>query len=191
MVRIVPSGIVLPSPSNPSQGISAVETLPGSEALQAYAYADVFPYGLHQIATMLRGEGHDVRLLDMMTYLEGGYDGALRAELRFGKKACGDNRVRNLARDVFLYGRDVDWLEERLAEGPAPDEVLVTCCLSFNWEPAHGVVAACRKAFPKARIRLGGFYPTAFPEHAARSGADEVFRGRWAEADRVFPRLAP
>ncbi|MDI7268821.1 MAG: B12-binding domain-containing radical SAM protein, partial [Myxococcota bacterium] len=161
-----------------------------ADALQIYAYADVFPYGLHQIATLLRGQGHQARLLDMMAYLEGDYDRALRTDARFAKKACGDNKTRNLARDVYLYGRDFAWLEARLAESPAPDEVLVTCCLSFNWEPAHGVVTACRRAFPRARIRLGGFYPTAFPEHAARSGADEVFRGRWAEADRVFPRLA-
>jgi len=70
-----------------------------------------------------------------------------------------------------------------------PDEVLVTCCLSFNWEPAHRVVLECRAAFPKARIRFGGFYPTAFPEHARSSGADDIFQGRWEEADRVFPRL--
>jgi biotin synthase-like enzyme len=162
-----------------------------ADVLQVYAYADVFPYGLHQMATLLRGQGHEARLIDMMAYLEGGYDQALRPGTRFAKKACGDNRIRNLARDVYLYGRDFAWLDARLAECAAPDEVLVTCCLSFNWEPAHRVIAACRRAFPKARIRLGGFYPTAFPEHAGRSGADEVFRGRWAEADRVFPRLAP
>ena len=160
------------------------------DELQVYAYADVFPYGLHQIATLLRRQGHEARLLDMMGYLEGDYDRVLRPKTRFARKPCGDNRTR-LVRDVHLYGRDLRWLEERLAEERPPDEVLVTCCISFNWEPAHRVVAACRRAFPKARIRLGGFYPTAFPEHAARSGADEVFRGRWAEADRVFPRLTP
>lgn len=158
------------------------------DELQVYAYADVFPYGLHQIATLLRAQNHEVRLLDMMGYLEGDYDRVLRPETRFARKSAGDSRTR-LARDVYLYGRDFAWLDERLAALPPPDEVLVTCCISFNWEPAHRVVAACRRAFPKARIRFGGFYPTAFPDHAARSGADEVFRGRWTEADRVFPRL--
>jgi len=161
------------------------------DVLQLYSYADVVPYGLHQIATLLRSQGHEARLLDMMEYLEGGYDRVLRRKNRFARKACGDIRTKGVARDVYLYGRTFEWLDARLAEGPAPDEVLVTCCLSFNWEPAHRVVAACRRAFPRARIRFGGFYPTAFPDHAARSGADEIFRGRWAEADRVFPRLGP
>ncbi|NMC71310.1 MAG: radical SAM protein [Myxococcales bacterium] len=162
-----------------------------ADELQVYAYADVFPYGLHQIATLLRRQGHHARLLDMMAYLEGDYDRVLRPETRFARKPCGDHKTRNVLRDVHLYGRDFAWLDARLAEMEPPDEVLVTCCITFNWEPAHRVVAACRRAFPRARIRFGGFYPTAFPEHAARSGADEVFRGRWAEADRVFPRLAP
>jgi radical SAM superfamily enzyme YgiQ (UPF0313 family) len=71
----------------------------------------------------------------------------------------------------------------------APDEILVTCCIPFNNEPAHAVIELCRRVHPLAHVRFGGFYPSVFPEHAKRSGADEIFVGRHHEADRVFPRL--
>jgi hypothetical protein len=159
------------------------------DAYQVYSYADVIPYGLYQIATHLQHEGHQVRVIDMMDYLEGGYQGVISPGRRFAVKPGGDAGTRDCPLEVYRYGRDPRWLGERLAEGPAPDEVLVTCCLAFNWEPAHQVIRQCREAFPRARIRFGGFYPTLFPEHAKKSGADEVFEGRWEAADRARTNL--
>jgi hypothetical protein len=159
------------------------------DAYQVYSYADVIPYGLYQIATHLQQEGHQVRVIDMVEYLEGGYQSVISPERRFAVKPGGDADTRDCSLDVYRYGHDPQWLGERLAEGPAPDEVLVTCCLAFNWEPAHQVIRQCREAFPRASIRLGGFYPTLFPEHAKKSGADEVFEGRWEAADRALVNL--
>ena len=159
-----------------------------ADAHQVDLYAEAIPFGLLQIATHLSERGHDVTLLDLMEYRDGNFDEALSVSRHWGLKPLGDRTVR-LRRPVYRVGRSLEWLEGRLAALPAPDEILVTCCIPFNNEPAHAVVSLCKKFFPSARIRFGGFYPSAFPEHAGRSGADEVFIGRHHEADRVLPRL--
>lgn len=155
---------------------------------QVGLYAEALPFGLLQIAAHLRSDGADVRVIDMMEYRDGDFAAALTPSRRFGRKPAGD-RTSRLKRDVFLYGRALRWLNRRLDDIPEPDEVWVTCCISFNYEPAHEVVRLCRKLFPAATIRLGGFYPTQFPEHARTSGADEVFEGRYLPAERVFPAI--
>jgi len=53
---------------------------------QVYAYADVVPYGLFQIATLLHDQGHQVRVIDMMGYLEGDYASVFSAHRRFATK---------------------------------------------------------------------------------------------------------
>lgn len=155
---------------------------------QVDVYAEAIPFGLLQIATYLAAQGTDVTFLDLMEYRDGEFEQALSPGRRWGFKPLGDRTV-NLRRPVYRVGRPLAWLEERLAALAPPDEVLVTCCIPFNNEPAHAVVELCRRAFPAARIRFGGFYPSVFPEHAARSGADEVYLGRFHEADRVLPRF--
>lgn len=156
---------------------------------QAYAYADVAPYSLYQIATLLKQEGHRVRVIDMMDYMEGQYQTIISPSHRYGTFPCGDNEATHCTKDAYLYGRDCDWLGTQLRAAPVPDQVLVTCCVSFNFQPAFDVIQRCRQHFPRAKIRLGGFYASTFPEHAAQSGADEVYRGRWEEADRTLPDL--
>jgi radical SAM superfamily enzyme YgiQ (UPF0313 family) len=159
-----------------------------ADAVQVGLYAEGLPFGLLQIAARLREAGTEVRFLDMMGYPDRDAAGALRPEHRWGSKPAGDNATR-LRRDVFLYGRSMRWLGRRLGEGPEPDEVWVTCCISFNYEPAFEVIRLCRRRFPRARIRLGGFHATQFPEHAAESGADDIHRGRYLPAEGRFPAI--
>lgn len=158
------------------------------DATQVGLYAEALPFGLLQIAARLRSDGARVRLIDMMGYPEQGVDRVLRRPNRWGRKPAGDNSTR-MHRDVFLYGRSLRWLKQRLSREPAPDEVWVTCCISFNYEPAHAVIRLCRTLFPKARIRFGGFYPTQFPDHARASTADVIHSGRYLPAEGVFPAI--
>ncbi|MBI5500693.1 MAG: radical SAM protein [Deltaproteobacteria bacterium] len=158
------------------------------DRVQVGLYAEALPFGLLQIAAHLRDGGADVELIDMMGYPDRDAAGALRSARRWGRKPAGDNATR-LWRDVFLYGRTMRWLQRRLGGTAAPDEVWVTCCIAFNFEPAHEVIRLCRERFPRARIRFGGFYPSQFPEQARTSGADEVYRGYYSPADGVFPAI--
>lgn len=160
-----------------------------ADRTQVDLYAEALPFGLLQVATLHASRGDHVRFLDMMEYLdEDGFDGAIQPGRLWTTKPAGDIHCRG-RRNLYRVGRPLSWLRDRLSEGPAPDEIAVTSCISFNYETTHAVVRTCRELFPGARVRLGGFYPSAYPDHAARSGADEVFVGRHREADEVFPAL--
>ena len=77
---------------------------------QVYAYADVVPYGLFQIATLLHDQGHQVRVIDMMRYLEGDYASVISAHNRFASKPCGDVETDGVSKDVYLYGHGLQWI---------------------------------------------------------------------------------
>jgi hypothetical protein len=158
------------------------------DPVQVSLYAEAIPFGLIQIATYMREAGHQVEIIDMMGYSDGDFAAALAAENLWGTKPVGDVRV-GARRNVYRYGRSLQWLEERLAQKPAPAEIFITCCISFNYEPAHAVVRVCKQMFPEAVVHLGGFYPSMFPDHARTSRADDVHVGRYLPAEDCFPRL--
>lgn len=68
-----------------------------------------------------------------------------------------------------------------------PDQVYVTSLFTYAWEPVHEAVAYYKKAFPRAKLVIGGIYATLMPEHAALSGADEVHQGLFEEAEDLLP----
>ncbi|MFH1531155.1 MAG: radical SAM protein [Pseudomonadota bacterium] len=162
------------------------------DRVQVDYYADAIPHGLFQIATWLSDLGHEVRVADMMSYEKHRrrwrdllVSGDLTPVAPVATGAPG-HRL-----DAWRYGQPLDALEpwfKRL--GGAPDEVWVTCAIPFNGEVAHGVIEAVRALAPAALIRFGGGYPSALPEEAAASGADDVHIGRVRDADRVQPDLA-
>jgi hypothetical protein len=68
-----------------------------------------------------------------------------------------------------------------------PDEIKVTSLFTWAWRPVWEAVAFYRALFPKAKLSLGGVYASLTPEHARRSGADEVFTGLVSEAEDLIP----
>jgi len=158
------------------------------DPIQVCLYAESIPFGLVQIATYMHDKGHQVDFVDMMGYADGDFADCLRPENLWDEKPVGDIKVEKM-REVYRYGRSLKWLRQHLESMPPPQEVFITCCISFNYEPAHAVVRLCKEMFPGAVVHLGGFYPSLFPEHAATSGADDVHVGRYLDAEDYFPRL--
>ncbi len=68
-----------------------------------------------------------------------------------------------------------------------PDEIKVTSLFTWAWKPVWEAVEFYRALFPKARISLGGVYASLTPEHAKKSGADEVVTGLVQEAEDLMP----
>jgi len=68
-----------------------------------------------------------------------------------------------------------------------PDKIYVTSLFTYAWKPVHEAVAYYKKAFPQAKVILGGIYATLMPEHAALSGADEIHCGLYDEAEDLLP----
>ena len=159
-----------------------------ADPYQEDLYAEAVPFGLIQIATHRVNEGDDVTILDMAGYPDIGLGKVMREENLYSHKPLGDNRSR-ARRALYLYGRSMKWLEEKLQGIKNPDEIWVTCCISFNYEPAHDIIKICREHFPAAKIIFGGFYPSLFPDHAKTSGADQVHVGQYGPAQGVFPSI--
>ncbi len=159
------------------------------DRFQVLLYAESIPFGLLQIAAYEMSRGCRVEFIDMMGYLDGRFEAVIHPTNRYGDKPAGCSQVSRLTRPVHLYGQSMATLRRRLARIDVPDEVLVSSCISFNWELTRDVIRVCREAFPGARILLGGFYPTAFPDHAVRCGADQIHQGRHHAAEAHPPSL--
>lgn len=71
-----------------------------------------------------------------------------------------------------------------------PDQINVASLFTYAWEPVHQAVAYYKKAFPHAKLTLGGIYATLMPEHAKTSGADEIHRGLFEEAEDLLPEYS-
>lgn len=64
-----------------------------------------------------------------------------------------------------------------------PNLVYITSLFTYAWIPVHNAVKFYKKLYPKTKIILGGIYASIMPEHAIKSGADEIFEGRKEEVE--------
>jgi radical SAM superfamily enzyme YgiQ (UPF0313 family) len=156
---------------------------------QLLQYPEPYPYGLNKLGTLLKKQGHSVRLIDMMEYdhydpeFIANWSGRCRV---YSHKRAGSRAVTDVVRPSRLLGRDMGYLRTELARAGRPDEIWVTACLTFNWETAHEAIGVCKEVFPDVKVRFGGIYPTLLPQHARTSRADEIVEGKVEEAEREF-----
>lgn len=68
-----------------------------------------------------------------------------------------------------------------------PRRVYVTSLFTWAWEPVWVAVKYYKKRFPRAKLWLGGLYASLLPDHAARSGADNIYKGIFKEAENLMP----
>ena len=63
--------------------------------------------------------------------------------------------------------------------------------MTYWWESTRDLIARCRRYFPKAKIILGGIYPTLAPQHAVRDRKpDLVVTGEVPEANDLWTDLS-
>jgi radical SAM superfamily enzyme YgiQ (UPF0313 family) len=138
------------------------------------------PHGLLKVATYLKKNGYETRLIDCLLPDEKGnlrkkvreiveIGAVKRSPIKTEKERLGANQ-----RYVYSFGKDIEELEKDFREGllfdseyiETPDEVWITSIMSYWWESTRDVIALVKKYFPKVKVRLGGIYPTLAPEHA-------------------------
>src|SRR5205823_4426784 len=94
----------------------------------------------------------------------------------------------------YEFGLSLQDVEKHLRERPmtdllqadkiwVPDEVWITSIMTYWWESTRDTVRLVKRLFPKAKVRVGGIYPTLAPHHLRSAlmaeGFDfEVVRGR-------------
>jgi hypothetical protein len=74
-----------------------------------------------------------------------------------------------------------------------PDLIYVTSLFTWAWHAVRDAVMFYHDMFPRAKILLGGVYASLMPDHAARTGADQVVTGIRSEVEDLMPdySLAP
>ncbi len=169
------------------------------------------PSGLLKVATWLRGLRYDLRLIDCLyPNAKGGIPKNYRRvvqvcstlqwtypeyrEMTMTRYNRGKVRLPPNHRTQYEFGLPLLELEEHLRRGRQgrlfdetppwePDEVWITSIMTYWWESTVDTAVLVRKLYPKARLRIGGIYPTLAPRHLkeklASRGLDfELVRGR-------------
>lgn len=86
-----------------------------------------------------------------------------------------------------LQGHSVELVRGCQSVSSKPHQICVTSLFTYAWKPVHDAVAHYKKAFPNARITLGGIYATLMPDHAETSGVDEIHEGLFDDAEDLLP----
>ncbi len=122
------------------------------------------PLGLCYIAAVLEQSGHTVMIIDGMIG-------------RFTRSEDGFKRI----------GLTIEDMASRISESN-PDIIGISCMYSFMWEDVARLSAILRDIMPDTLQVLGGFHPSALPEHSLKnSSADCVVLG---EGEETFKELA-
>jgi radical SAM superfamily enzyme YgiQ (UPF0313 family) len=140
------------------------------------------PLGLLMLASRLRNEGWEPRLVDCLDVDHPEMKPVNRkpeAHGRFRRTPIPKPEpLKHVPRTYNRYGVDPEFVRADIIEGGEPAAVLVTGIMTY-WYP--GVIEAIRlvkECFPNVPVLLGGIYATLVTDHArARAGADEVLAG--------------
>jgi radical SAM superfamily enzyme YgiQ (UPF0313 family) len=147
------------------------------------------PAGLLRLATYLKSKRYHVDLIDCM---ETNAKGHVPKSLR---KVNGKPQVAqrdDITKPIYHFGLGWEQVEERLrALEEPPQQVWISSIMTYWWESTRDAVALVRRVFPKAKIIVGGIYPTLAPEHAAeRLGADIILKGEIKAASDCWTDLS-
>lgn len=144
-------------------------------------YSFAHPTSLLKIAAYHKALGNHIDFIDCMEY-----EDEWNKPLQFYKKMPLGTQELNLKIDTYVLGKSFEWLIKELAKHKTPDEIWVSCHITFNAELAHKTISTTKKVLGDVPVVFGGNYPTLFPEEAGKSGAN-VFTGRLHEALTCFP----
>lgn len=86
-----------------------------------------------------------------------------------------------------MKGDDVDLVRGEKELKTRPDRIYVTSLFTYEWKPVHDVVKYYKRQFPSVDLWLGGIYASLMPEHARLSGADNVHKGLFTQAEDLMP----
>lgn len=141
------------------------------------------PLGLLRIAGILKDAGAEVFLLDLVDRNHPWLPTHTKTDEwgrgKFFKEKIPKPRVvAYVPRSFRRYGLPREILEQRLAELPDADAVILTSGMTYWYKGVSRTIKVLRKRYPDTPFILGGVYASLMPEHArTHSGADAVITG--------------
>ena len=144
-------------------------------------YSFAHPTSLLKIIAYHKSLGNHIDFIDCMEY-----ENEWNKPLTFYKKMPLGTEDLKLKIDTYVLGKSFAWLEKELVQHNIPDEIWVSCHITFNAELAQATISTINKVLPGIPVVFGGNYPTLFPQDAGKNGA-KVYTGRLQEALTCFP----
>jgi radical SAM superfamily enzyme YgiQ (UPF0313 family) len=147
------------------------------------------PAGLLRLATYLKKSGATVKLIDAMETDARGY---VRKRWRKVKEKSQRIDRGDVSKIIWHFGLQWPEIQARFRQLEEPDEVWITSIMTYWWESTRDAVREVRRTFPRARIFVGGIYPTLAPDHAQKNliGADIVMMGELHVASDCWTDLS-
>ena len=144
--------------------------------VSAYSFWSV-PLGLLYVGSILRRNAIDIQLIDCLAVDESRRKEDGRAPF-VQAKVANPQAAAAIKKRFKRYGASPEFLQSRLQVLEPPDLVLITSIMTYWYQGTLEVVALVRKAFPKAKIVVGGLYPSLCNEHARNHlAADLIVSG--------------
>jgi radical SAM superfamily enzyme YgiQ (UPF0313 family) len=144
--------------------------------VSAYSFWSA-PLGLLYVGAVLRENDIEIKLIDCLAV-----DEARRKE--DGRAPFVQTKVEKpgaagaVKKRFKRYGTQPALLRSRLQAVEPPDFILITSVMTYWYQSTVETVALAREAFPKAKIVVGGLYPSLCYEHAEKHvRADLIVRG--------------
>jgi len=147
------------------------------------------PLGLLYIASLLRGNGFKVTLIDCLDFYS-------------KRKQYGDGSffktwiekpkpLKSIPKHYSRYGIPDEMLRDKLSSIEKPDVVGITSGMTYWYPGLFELIRIIKKSLRDVPIVLGGIYVTLCHEHAKKnSGADHIVQGRGeSEALRLISEL--
>lgn len=135
------------------------------------------PLGLLYVAAILRRNGLPVEVIDCMRVNEGKRKPDGRGPF-IKQKVPKPEGLKKVPKPYRRYGMSPDEFSRTLAACREPDLVLITSIMTYWYRGAVEVSEIVRRAFPRAKIVVGGIYPTLCYDEALLN---------FKEADFVVP----
>jgi radical SAM superfamily enzyme YgiQ (UPF0313 family) len=132
------------------------------------------PIGLAYLASALRDDGHEVAILDALSFTE---DNHIVSPHDY--TAADKLKIRHHPRWKHLVHWGASWQRlERHIRAAQPDVVGISCMFTPYYETAYQTARLVRRVVPKAFIVFGGQHPTVAHHHAIQERAfDLIVRG--------------
>lgn len=142
------------------------------------------PYGLLQLAAILRSHGARVSYIDCLDRFHPKAHKRTDPGARYGRGPYLKTHIPSpsglidVNRNFSRYGIKPSWFDSDLRAICPPDLVLVTSLMTYWYPGVHETIGIIKDIFPTTPIVLGGIYATLCREHAERhSGATFVASG--------------
>ncbi len=144
------------------------------------------PLGLLYIASYLEKQGYSLSFLDCMDRF---HPALINAGIKTLEKQYGTGRfyeeeikkpveIKEIPKRYKRFGIPYSIVKQEIKKEIDSEIILVSSIMTYWYQGVSDIIKLLREEIPKAKIVVGGIYPTLLTEHAKKeSGADEVIPG--------------